>query len=441
MVADNHDAVLASLQAAGRLPSITAAVARGGVPQWRGSLSVDPAAPAVGVGSSYRIGSITKTLTAVLVLQLRDAGRLALDDPIGDLVACGDYGSATLRELLSHTSGLQSEPSGPWWERVDGGSLPELLAANAGSGRVAGPGEFYHYSNLGFALLGAAVARLHDASWWHVVQERLLVPLGMASTSYLPPADHAPGSSVDHFAHTLFREPHADTGAMAPAGQLWSTVDDLLRWADFLATGHPDVLSSATLAEMAEPSHAGAGESYGLGLRRVEVGGRTLIGHTGSMPGFLASLFVDRDTRDAVVALTNATTGLPTDLVPAAFLTGALPAVPVAVATPWRPSATPVPVAVTEVLGLWFWGHTGLGLEWVDETLVVRDLRTGELEERFRLADDGFIGIDGYHRGETLRACRHPDGTVRHLECATFVWTRTPYDPQAPIPGGPPTGV
>ncbi len=428
----SYDDALASLQAAGRLPSVSAAVARGGTPVWQGCVSVLPDRE-VTSASSYRIGSITKTLTAVLVMQLRDEGRLALDDPIGRFVPTG-YADATVHDLLAHTAGLQSEPAGAWWERVDGGTVDELLAANDGSGRVAAAGEGYHYSNLGFALLGEAVARLRGASWWEVVQQRLLAPLGMGATSYHPPADHAPGRSVDHFAHTLWAEPHSDTRAMAPAGQLWSTVGDLLRWADFLATGHPDVLAPATLAEMAE--RATPTEAYGLGLRVLSVDGRTLVGHTGSMPGFMASLFVDRSTRDAVVALTDATTGLRADQVPGRFL-AAGPGNPSATVALWRPSPGAVPDRVAEVLGVWYWGNTGFGIEWRDGELQVHDLRTGELEERFRPEGDGFLGTDGYHRGETLHLRRRADGTVGHLECATFIWTRTPYDPQAPIPGGP----
>jgi CubicO group peptidase (beta-lactamase class C family) len=429
----SYDDALASLQAAGRLPSVSAAVARGGTQVWQGCVSVLPDRE-VTSASSYRIGSITKTLTAVLVMQLRDEGVLALDDPIARFVPAVGYGDATVRDLLAHTAGLQSEPAGSWWERVDGGTVDELLAANDGSGRVAAAGELYHYSNLGYALLGEAVARLRGASWWEVVRQRLLAPLGMGATSYHPPADHAPGRSVDHFAHTLWAEPHSDTRAMAPAGQLWSTTADLLRWADFLATGHPDVLAASTLAEMGEG--AGTAEAYGLGLRLLSVGGRTLVGHTGSMPGFMASLFVDRSTRDAVVALADATTGLPAERFPARFLDAGPGAASSAVA-PWRPSPRPVPDQVAEILGVWFWGNTGFGVEWRDGELQVHDLRTGELEERFRPAGDGFLGIEGYHRGETLHLRRRADGTVGHLECATFIWTRTPYDPQAPIPGGP----
>ncbi|WGX94315.1 serine hydrolase [Nocardioides sp. L-11A] len=433
-----YDDALASLQAAGRLPSVSAAVARGGTPVWQGCVSVLPDREVSGA-TAYRIGSITKTLTAVLVVQLRDEGRLGLDDPLGRFVPETGYASVTLRELLAHTGGLQSEPAGAWWERVDGSSFADLVAANDGAGRIAAAGEYFHYSNLGFALLGEVVARLRGAPWWEVARTRLLGPLGMAATSYHPPADHAPGRSVDHFAHTLSAEPHTDTGAMAPAGQLWSTTGDLLRWADFLATGHPDVLAATSLAEMALPARPGtADDAYGLGLRLLGVGGRTLVGHTGSMPGFQASLFVDPVSRDAVVALADATTGLGAEEVPGRFLDagpgpgeGARAGVPA-----WRPSARPLPGRVAEVLGVWFWGNTALGIEWVHGELRVRDLRSGELEDRFAPEGDGFVGVDGYHRGEILHLRRRPDGTLGHLECATFVWTRAPYDPHAPIPGG-----
>lgn len=425
-----YDARLAALQGAGRLPSVAAGVARDGSPVWTGCAS---ALPGVDVGSAYRIGSITKTLTAVLVLQLRDEGLLDLADPVGAfLPECG-YPEATVRELLAHTGGLQSEPVGPWWERVDGGAVADLLAANDGSGRVAAAGEYYHYSNLGYALLGEVVARLRGQAWWEAVQQRLLVPLGMGATSYHPPAEHAPGRSVDHFAHTLTAEPHTDTGAMAPAGQLWSTVGDLLRWADFLAAGHPDVLSVDTLTEMATP--VAPADAYGLGLRVLRVGARTMIGHTGSMPGFQASLFVDRATREAVVALANATTGLRPELVPATLLGD----VEAPVVQPWSPSVPPLPVEVTELLGLWFWGNTGFTFEWTGGELVARDLRTAELHERFVDVDGAFVGAEGYHRGERLLVRREPDsGAVRSLECATFVYTRTPYDPAVTIPGGHP---
>ena len=96
-------------------------------------------------------------------MQCRDDGLLSLDDPIGTVLPESGYADATIRGLLAHVSGMQSEPVGPWWERNPGVDAAELLAANDGSGAVFGPGEHYHYSNLGFALLGEAVARLRGA--------------------------------------------------------------------------------------------------------------------------------------------------------------------------------------------------------------------------------------------------------------------------------------
>ncbi len=405
---------LRHLQEQGRLPSIVAAVARDGVlVQTAGAGRVDGEKP--DPATAYRIGSITKTLTAVLVMQLRDEGLLSLDDPLGRFVPDSGYAATTVADLLAHTGGMQSEPVGPWWERHDGGDVASLVAANDGSGAVAGPGEYFHYSNLGYGLLGEVVARLRGGSWWSVVQERLLEPLAMTRTTYGPEGRHAPGWSVGHFTGTLHREPHTDTGAMAPAGQLWSTLGDLAIWSTVLAGRRPELLSPGTAAEMAVDR---AGSGYGLGLRLVEADGARLVGHTGSMPGFLASLFVDPATGEAAIALCNATTGLETDGVPTALLSGT-PQVGPPAAQGWRPTLD-VPVEVAPLLGVWFWGNQALELRWHHDVLEVRALQSARLLYTFARSDGRFVGLTGYHRGETLHV--HPT----RLECATFVYTREP---------------
>ncbi len=425
------------LQSQGRLPSIVGGVLRGGDLAWTGGAGAvsgdDPA------DVQYRIGSITKTLVAVAVLRLRDEGTLSLDDPIGRFVPESGYSDATVRSLLAHTSGMQSEPAGPWWERSPGVDVGTLLDANDGSGAVTVAGDYFHYSNLGFALLGEAVARVRGVSWWDVVLAEILVPLGMVRTSYDAQAPSAQGFSVDHFTGTLTREPHQDTGAMAPAGQVWSTVADLARWAGFLASGHPDVLSAETLGEAARPSPPAT--DYGLGLRLVPRDGRFLVGHTGSMPGFLASCFVDPVTGDGAVALANATTGLDTDGVPRRLLgPGEVGPDRVGATEPWVPTSR-VPSAVADLPGLWFWGNSAVELRWHNETLELHSLALRTRQEVFALRDGRLVGVDGYHRGEVLQVHRRPDGTVSHLECATFVYTRTAYDPDVDIPGGHPAQV
>lgn len=420
MDAPRWQAALDRAQATGRLPSIVGGVLRRGELTWTGW-----AGAYGGLDLQYRIGSITKTLTAVLVLQARDDGLLSLDDPLGVHVPESGYAEATLRGLLAHTSGMQSEPVGPWWERSPGTDIEELLARNDGRGRVFEDGAAYHYSNLGFALLGEAVARVRGASWWSLVADRLLEPLGMSRTSYdAEPGRHAQGYSVGHFAGTLTPEPHHDTGAMAPAGQLWSTVPDLARWLKFLAFGHPDVLARTTLAEM---SHPGAPVvEYGLGLRQLH-GPSTMIGHTGSMPGFLATAFVDPATGDGVVALCNATTGIATDRLALDLRAGESGSLlDPATITPWTPSES-VPEHVAELLGLWFWGNGAHQVRWHNDTLELRDLTDPGDADVFVWTGECFRGIAGYHLGETLLEHRNAEGRPEALECATFVYTRSPY--------------
>jgi CubicO group peptidase (beta-lactamase class C family) len=423
-------ACLDHLQAEGRLPSIVGGVLLGGELLWSGAsgdvAGDDPA------DVQYRIGSITKTLVAVAVLRCRDDGLLALDDPVGRFVPESGYAHAGIRSLLAHTSGMQSEPVGSWWERSPGVDVRTLLERNDGSGAVAAAGEFHHYSNLGFALLGEAVARIRGASWWEVVATTIMAPLGMTRTTYHPQAPSSQGYSVGHFSGTLTREPHQDTGAMAPAGQVWSTIADLARWGRFLAFGHPEVLDVETLREASHPGPTAP--EYGLGLRLVPWHGRHLVGHTGSMPGFLASLFVDPATGDGSVVLTNATTGLDTDGVPALLLGSD----GVETRPPWVPTRA-VPDEVADLLGVWFWGNTAFELRWHDERLEVHSLALKSREDVFELRDGLIVGAEGYHRGETLHVVRRDDGSISHLDCATFVYTKVPYDPDVPIPGGHPT--
>jgi CubicO group peptidase (beta-lactamase class C family) len=413
-------------QARGRLTSVVGAVFdRYGV-VWAGASGSCP-----GISGQYRIGSITKTMTAVLVMQARDAGMLRLEDPLGRHLGSVGYAEVSLRDLLSHTSGMQSEPAGPWWERSRGGDLAALLAANDGSGRVASSGEFYHYSNLGYALLGEVVARVTGRPWRQLVQDVLLAPLGMTQTSFLPRPNAQPGWSVDHFTGIRTLEPLTSTGAMAPAGQLWSTVADLVVWGQFLAGSRPDLLDPSTLHEMSLPVTDG----YGLGLRISANAGGVLVGHTGSMPGFLASVFVDPGSGIGAAVLTNATTGidphqLAIDLIDGDFVDD--------VPDPWVPTVA-LPPEVDGLPGVWFWGNTAMELRWHNDGLDLAPLaRSGHDGDRFELHGDRLVGVSGYHRGEVLHVHRDSDGCVSHLECATFVYTRAPYDPGAPVPGGHP---
>ncbi|MGH8909913.1 MAG: serine hydrolase domain-containing protein [Egibacteraceae bacterium] len=437
--ADHLRARLAREQSERRLPSVVAGLVRDGGLVWSGVCGqVRDWAPTV--DTQYRIGSITKTFTAACVMRLRDEGRLDLSDPLERHVPGTAIGEATVAQLLSHASGLQAETDGPWWERTPGGDWPALAASLSPAWLRHRAGRRFHYSNVGFGVLGELVGRLRGASWSEAVRAELLEPLGMTRTTARPVTPYATGFAVHPWADVLLPEPEHDAGAMAPAGQLWSTVADLTRWAAFLSGDTGDVLSPDTLAEMREPlviddrPDAPWTAAYGLGLQVWNVGGRRSVGHGGSMPGFLAGLRVDVETRDAAVALTNTTAGLSAEL-PGDLLEILREREPPAIA-PWTPS--PASAESLELAGPWFWGPSPLALRveaggW----LRLDPLGGAGRASRFRPSGDGaWTGLDGYYAGETLRVVRRPDRSISHLDLASFVLTRTPYDPDADVPGG-----
>jgi CubicO group peptidase (beta-lactamase class C family) len=433
LTARRLEVVLATEQSRGRIPSVAAALTRDGSLVWRGSRGDATGEPGVRPSDlQYRIGSITKTMTAVLLVQLRNEGSVSLNDPVAtylpELESHPTIAALTLRDLLAHGSGLAAEPPGEWWERAEGGDFPELVKRFDQLTAPFEPGATHHYSNVGYGLLGEVVSRVHGRPWWECLSERLLQPLGMTRTSYDPFDPHAQGYSVAPYSPLLSEEPATDTGAMAPAGQVWSTVMDLATYADFLITGHRDVLPRATLDEMSTPQsgslHDGLSSAYGLGVRLVPGGAGVLVGHTGSMPGFQAALFVDRVGRTGAVVLANSTTGLRSDRI-AGELIGVLESCEPSSPDVWSP-VEEVPAAVDELLGVWHWGNTAKVFTWDGTHLEVRNAATGDRLELFRLEEGTFVGVSGHHHGEPLEVLRHPDGHVSHLVCSTFVFTRTP---------------
>ncbi len=433
---------LAVEQRAHRLPSVSAGIVRRGEVAWadsRGTVDGREGGAPAGPDRQYRIGSITKTFVAVAVMRLRDAGRLDLDDRFEDHVPGSAFGRATIAQLLTHTSGLQAETDGPWWERTPGGDWDTLMAPSPVLRLRAG--SHYHYSNVGYAALGELVARAHGEPWDGVVARELLAPLAMTRTTTRPTGAAAQGLAVHPFADLLLPEPEHDGAAMAPAGQLWSTVRDLARWAAFLAGDTGDVLAADTLAEMlvvqavsdlpGQPWTAG----HGLGFQVWNDAGRRYAGHGGSMPGFLAGLQVDVETGDGVVLFANTTSA------PLAFARDLLTVV--REREPWAPEpwyaagSTSVGAPALELVGLWHWGPA---------VTLVKASPDGGLEfgvpgpgrgARFRAVGDGtWVGLDGYYTGEPLRVVRDDQGAVSHLDLASFRFTRTPYDPAADVPGG-----
>lgn len=432
-------------QTDGRAPSLVGAVVRDGRLWWVGARG-EVGGRGPDVDTQYRIGSLTKTFVAVLVMRLRDEGLLRLGDPLSRHLDVPEAGDATIAQLLSHTSGLAAEARGPWWERTPGELRPET-ADIFGERPLRHPaGRRHHYSNPGFALLGALVERLRGAPWDEVLRREVLEPLGMGRTSPLPRAPHAEGWAVHPWADVLLPEPAVDTGRMAPAGQLWSTAADLARYAAFLMDGDERVLDARTLAEMRAPAAAPEGDDwdggYGLGIQLARRHGRVLIGHTGSMPGFLAALWADPEDGLAGIAMANATSGPAVGAVAADLVRIAAEHEP-PVPAPWRP-LTEVDPELVALTGPWYWGPTPFLLRLRPERgLELSPLNGRGRGSRFRAEPDGtWTGLDGYYAGETLRVVRGAGGGPYggadnvHLDLGTFVFTREPYEADGAVPGG-----
>ncbi|MEU8922131.1 serine hydrolase domain-containing protein [Kitasatospora sp. NPDC048545] len=432
--------LLAVAQSEGRTPSMVAGVVRGGRLVWSGARSmVDGHAPTPDV--QYRIGSLTKTFVAVLVLRLRDEGLLDLADPLGRHLPGTAADGATIAHLLSHSSGLAAETPGPWWERTEGSLRPALDDVLETDRPVKHPaGRRLHYSNPGYALLGALVEKVRGEHWGEVLRREVLAPLGMDRTTLLPQHPHAGGFAVHPWADVMLPEPLTDTGLMGPAGQLWSTGADLARWAAFLAVGDDKVLPADTLAEMRRPAvapdDAGWTTAFGLGLQLRRHEGRLLYGHTGSMPGFTAGLWISETDGLAAFALSNATSGGNAPQLAAGLITLTADHEP-PLPEPWRP----LPEAdkdLLELTGPWYWGAAPNTLRLrADRVLELSPLASTGRGSRFRPEPDGtWTGLDNYYAGETLRVVRKADGTVSHLDVGSFVYTREPYGPADAVPGG-----
>ncbi len=289
--------------------------------------------------SIFRIASMTKSFTAATILLLRDEGRLALDDPVARHVPelaslrgpTRDSPPVSIRHLLTMSSGFPTDD--PLGDRLQGmplDSFSRLL--RAGITFAWPPGTTFEYSNLGYGILGRAITNVTGREYRHVVEERLLRPLGMVDTTFL-----AAPVAEDRLAHGYVRrderwdpEPIDGYGALASMGGILTSIADLGRWVagfadafparDEREDGHP--LSRAARREMQQvqrdipPSltHDGGGGmstltagGYGFGLfvsRDLEIG--TTVGHGGGYPGFGSHMRWHPGTGIGVVAMANA---------------------------------------------------------------------------------------------------------------------------------------
>jgi CubicO group peptidase (beta-lactamase class C family) len=413
-------------------PAVSAGIVRDGALVWSahvGSARLDPIT-APSDDTQYMIGSITKTFTAVLIMVLRDAGRLSLDDRLERYLPQTKHGAVTIRSMLAHASGLQREPVGRIWENLDAPDRERLLRELEDAEQVLPVHFAFHYSNLAFGLLGQIVEQLEGRPWGDVVTRRILGPLGMKNTGLTPDdEDRALGYQVHPHSGVTTLEPQFDLKATAPVGGLWSTVADLGRYAAFVADPIQEILSPDTVDEMCRPQIMtdvdGWGRAWGLGYELQRTGERVLAGHGGAMPGFLAALRVRRKDRVGAVVFANSTAGAETTVLAGQLVNAVLDAEP-SLAPVWTPSQRQ-----TDFDGM-------LGSWWTEGQEIVFEVRDNVLwsripgglpiaDTRFAIVDSGrFRAVAGRERGELLEITRGPGGDIERMHFATYALTRTP---------------
>jgi D-alanyl-D-alanine carboxypeptidase len=256
----------------------------------------------------FRIGSMNKMFTAVATLQLAEAGKLKLDDPIGQHLPGYPNkqvaAKVTVRHLLTHTGGT-GDIFGPQFDqhRLQLHEHRDYLKLYGSRGLNFEPGARFEYSNYGFVLLGALIEQVSGESYDDYVGDHVFRPAAMRSTGALPESVEVPERAVGYLRLSPGGawEPNTYTlpwrGTAAGGG--YSTVGDLLRFAQALGSGR--LLSKATLAEATRPHQ----QQYGYGFDVQGQGRLASYGHGGGAPGMNGELRVFPQLGYVVVALSN----------------------------------------------------------------------------------------------------------------------------------------
>jgi len=268
------------------------------------------------------IGSITKTFVAALTLLLKEEGLLSLDDTLEQWITGIPNGEEiTIRQMLSHTSGIYNYTNSPtfgadWGASIQAGTpliqTPQDLVDYAlAEEPLFEPGSSWEYSNTNFVLLGMIIEKATGESFTHQLRTRLLDPLGLKNT-YMAGTEAVPNRARRYLDEGELLDV-TDISHMSwawAAGAMASTPEDLMKWADALYGGQ--VLSEASLTEMKTPARpSGQGASYGLGTLILNLNGKTAYGHDGATEGGLAFfMWVPEDGESLALTVNQRTVGM-----------------------------------------------------------------------------------------------------------------------------------
>lgn len=269
----------------------------------------------------FQIGSMTKTFTAAALVSLAKDGKVSLDRPVSDYVTglSPKLAKVTAAALLSHTAGLKDEPDE--WGPHDESALAGYIKSWTDDYCLFDPGQVFSYSNSGMALAGLVLQEAGGKPYADQITERLLAPLGMVRSTFRPTVAMTYPLAVGHRAgpdkQLAVVRPMADDARLWPAGTMYSSVNELAKFAiALLNEGRfegKQVIAPSVVADMSMP-HAEVpilpdDTHYGYGLFMNRQRGTRWVWHDGSMPGFAASLQMLPDQRAAVITLANSDFG------------------------------------------------------------------------------------------------------------------------------------
>lgn len=265
------------------------------------------------VGAVHEIGSVTKQFTAAAILQLRDEGKLSLDDDLTKYLPSYPTGGRKIpiRRLLDHTSGIKGLTEIPAFRELQhrGWSRDSAIALMARQPFDFATGEAMIYNNSAFVLLGHVIEKASGMTYEQYVENKIFAPLGMKSSSYCNNFEIVPGRASGYQiadANNMRRAPLNDHTWPFSAGSLCSTAGDMVAWLQALHRGK--VLQERSYKEMTSPSRLNDGTPlrYGMALSvGHDVRGTMVIGHGGAIAGFNAYAGWYPDAKLAVVVLMN----------------------------------------------------------------------------------------------------------------------------------------
>lgn len=308
------DSIIAKAVPAGG-PGVSVVITENGRTAYRsdrGLAKIDGAV-AITPDTSFRFASITKQFTAAAILKLVDQGKVSLDDPLSKYLP--DYpgagASATVRQLLNHTSGIMPYTQIPaWLEKANTGASTTtqgLIDIMKLAPLQFQPGEKYEYNNSGYVLLGAILEKVTGKSWDEAIISTVTGPLGLKSIRSGVHEAAVPAMAVGYSDDDGKAVPSPKIHMSNPhaAGALIGTTDDLVRWGNALHSGK--VLSMASYAAMTSAQKLSNGESipYGFGLAPSDVRGRRTIGHNGNIFGFGTSSLYVAEPKIFIAVLSN----------------------------------------------------------------------------------------------------------------------------------------